>query len=125
MKDAFRKVNLVIASSQELARAIAANAEDPNDAPPEDRAQMLAMWRALFHAWSNAHRQHLNGTWDPALYEAVIQEISMLSGNASETEAVENAERRARHLRWAWESERFIFNLDFQEFVDANLGIER
>ena len=99
--------------------------QSPNDAPPEDRVRMLAMWRALFQTWSSAHRQHLNGTLDPALYEAVVQEISMRSGNARETEAVESAERRARHLRWAWKSERLIFNLDFQEFVDGNLGIER
>ena len=125
VKDAFRELNLVIASSPELARAITANAENPKSAPPEDRLQMLAMWRALFHIWSNVHRQHLNGTLDPALYNAVIQEISMYTGNARGTETVNDAERRARHMQWAWESERFIFNLDFQIFVDGILSIER
>lgn len=125
VKDAFREVNLVIASSPELARAIAANAENPNDAPAEHRVQILAMWRALFHTWSNVHRQHQNGTLDPALYDAVVQEISMHADDTREIGAVDNGTRRARHLRWAWESERFIFNLDFQEFVDENLGIER
>ena len=124
-KDAFREFNLVIASSPELARAIAANAEKPKDAPPEDQLQMLAMWRALFHIWSNVHRQHLNGTLDPALYDAVVQEVSMYAGNARGTESVDGAERRARHMLWAWESERFIFNLDFQMFIDEILGIER
>jgi hypothetical protein len=125
VKEAFREHNSMIASSPELAQAMVANAENPNDAPPEDQVQMLAMWRSLFHIWSNVHRQHLNGTLDPALYDAVVQEISIYAGNARGTETVDDAERRARHMRWAWESERFIFNLDFQEFVDGILGIER
>ncbi len=125
VKDAFRELNSVIASSPELAQALAANAENPNDAPPKDRVQMLAMWRALFHTWSNVHRQHLNGTLDPALYDAVVQEISMYAGNARGIENVDDAERRSRHMQWAWESERFVFNLDFQVFVDGILGIER
>ena len=125
VKDAFRELNLVIASSPELARAVAANAENPGDAPPEDQFQMLAMWRALFHVWSNVHRQHLNGTLDPVLFDAIVQEIFMYSGNARGTETVDDAKRRAQHMRWAWESERFIFNVDFQMFVDGILGIER
>jgi len=125
VKDAFRELNLVIASSPGLAKAVVANAENPDDAPPEDQLQMLAMWRALFHIWSNVHRQHLNGTLDPALYDAVVQEVSTYAGNARGTATVDDAERRARHMRWAWESERFIFNLDFQMFIDGILGIER
>ena len=125
VKDAIRELNLVIASSPELTRAITANAENPDAAPPAERVQMLAMWRALFHVWSNVHRQHLNGTLDPALYEAVVQEISMHTGNARGTETVGDAKRRARQMKWAWESERFIFNQDFQVFVDGILGIER
>ena len=125
VKDAFRELNSVIASSPELARALAANSENPNAAPPEDRIQMLSMWRAAFHIWSNVHRQHLNGTLDPALYDAVVQEISMYAGDALENETVDDAERRARHMRWAWESERFIFNQDFQLFVDEILRIKR
>ncbi len=101
VKDAFRELNLVIASSPELAKAVVANAENPGDAPPEAQLQILAMWRALFHIWSNVHRQHLNGTLDPALYDAVVQEISMCAGDARGTEAVDDAERRARHMRWA------------------------
>ena len=125
VKDAFRELNSVIASSPKLARALAANSENPNAAPPEDRIQMLSMWRAAFPIWSNVHRQHLNGTLDPALYDAVVQEISMYAGDALENETVDDAERRARHMRWAWESERFIFNQDFQLFVDEILGIKR
>lgn len=125
VKDAFREFNSVIASSPELAQALADNAENPNDASPEDRVQMLAMWRALFHIWSNVHRQHLNGTLDPILYDAVVQEISMYAGNTRGTEIVDDADRRARQMNWAWESERFIFNSDFQVFVDEILAKER
>jgi hypothetical protein len=49
----------------------------------------------------------------------------MYAGNARGTETVDDAERRSRQMQWAWESERFIFNLDFQIFVDGILGIER
>jgi hypothetical protein len=125
VKDAFRELNLVIASSPALAKAIAANTENLGDAPLGDRLQILAMWRALFHTWSNVHRQHLNGTLDPALYDAVVQEVSTYAGNVRGTATVEDAERRARHMRWAWESERFIFNLDFQMFIDGILSIEQ
>ena len=66
-----------------------------------------------------------NGTLGPALYDAVVQEISMHSGSVRGTESVNDAERRARHMLWAWESERFIFNLDFQLFVDGILSMKR
>ncbi|MEJ8569397.1 hypothetical protein [Elongatibacter sediminis] len=125
IKDSFRELNLVIASSPELTLALVANAENPDDAPPEQKVQILAMFRALFHIWSNVHRQYLNGTLDQALYDAVVQEVSMHAGRARGTESVDDAERRARQMRWAWESERFIFNSDFQLFIDGLLGIER
>ncbi len=49
----------------------------------------------------------------------------MHAGNARGTETVNDAERRARHMLWAWESERFVFNTDFQLFIDGILSIER
>lgn len=125
VKDSFRESNLVLASSPELARATSANAENPADSPPEAKIQMLALWRALFHTWSNVHRQHLNRTLDPALFDAVVQEVSMNAVKTLGTEIVDDAERRGRHMRWALESERVIFNQDFQIFVDGILSIER
>lgn len=125
VKDAFREVNLVIASSPELAKAVVDSAEDPSNAPPVHKFQMRAMWRALFHTWSNVHRQHLNDTLDPALFDAVVQEVTQYSGNVVGNQSVDDAARRARHMQWAWESERFIFNSDFQMFIDEILGIER
>ena len=100
-------------------------AESPDDALPEDQLRVLALWRALFHTWSNVHRQHLNGTVDPALYDAVVQEISALAGEFHGPVAPSDVERRKRQMRWAWESERFLFNPDFQLFVDRIIGVER
>jgi hypothetical protein len=125
VKDAFSELNLAIASSPELARAMVTLAENPADALPEDRLRVLALWRALFHVWSNVHRQHLNGTIDPALYDAVVQEISALAGKFHGSAVPDDVERRKRQMRWAWESERFVFNPDFQSFVDEIIGAER
>lgn len=125
VKDGFRELNQVIASSPELARATFANAENSANAPPEDQFQMLGLWRALFHIWSNVHRQHLNGTLDPALYDAVVQEVSTYSGSGRGADTVDDGGRRGRQMQWAWESEQFIFNLEFQMFIDGILGIDR
>jgi hypothetical protein len=125
VKDAFSELNLTIASSPELARAMVTLAENPDDALPEDQLRVLALWRALFHGWSNVHRQHLNGTIDPALYDAVVQEISAYAGKFHGPVVPNDVERRKRQMRWAWESERFVFNPDFQLFVDDVIGVER
>ncbi len=68
---------------------------------------------------------HYNGTVDPALYDAVVQEISAYAGKFHGSMAPVSVERRKRQMRWAWESERFVFNPDFQSFVDGIIGIER
>lgn len=122
VKGGFSELNLAIASSPELAKAMVSLAENPDDALPEHRLQVLALWRALFHGWSNVHRQHLNGTIDPALYDAIIQEISAYAGKNYGPVVPNDVERRKRQMRWAWESERFIFNPDFQSFVDEIIG---
>lgn len=120
--DSFRETNLVIASSPELARALTSVLDNPDGASAADRIQVLGIWRAVIHNWSNVHRQHLNGTVDPALYASVVQEISTYSQVATEGEAPPDVVRRARLLRWVWSSERFLFNPDFQQFVDSILG---
>jgi len=123
--DGFREVNLAIATHSELAGVFAANWSNPQESSLEDRIQLLALWRALFHVWSNAHRQHLNGTLDPAIYQAVVQEISAYTRQAPDGVPKEDIEGRQRNLAWAWESERFIFNPDFQLLMDGMLEIDR
>jgi hypothetical protein len=120
--DGFRELNLMFASSPELARAMTAWADDPEAAPPADRFLILGAWRALFYSWSNGHRQHLNGTLDPAIYEAVVREISTYAGSAPGEGQSEEIARRQRLMQWAWRSERFLFNPDFQTFVDSVLA---
>lgn len=120
--DGFRELNLVVASSPELARALAANADNPAEAPAEDQILILGLYRALFHTWSNAHRQHLNGTIDPNIFQAVMQEISAYAGEVPDGADIDDIERRQRTGLWAWNSERFVFNPDFQILVDSVLA---
>ena len=120
--DGFRELNLVLASSPDLARALAAYSGDPAEAPAEDQVLMLGLYRALFHVWSNAHRQHLNGTIDPSIFQAVVQEISVYAGEDPLGADIDDVDRRRHLTRWAWDSERFLFNPDFQIFVDSILA---
>jgi hypothetical protein len=120
--DGFRELNLAMASSPDLARALAAHTSNPEEAPREDQVLILGLYRALFHIWSNAHRQHLNGTIDPAVYQAVVQELSAYAVDVPAGANVEDIRRRQRLTKWAWESERFIYNLDFQRLVDSALA---
>lgn len=113
---AFVELNLMLASSPELARAFAEHADDPAAAPRDAQILMIGSWRALFHIWSNAHRQHLNGTLDPAIYESVVQEISTYSVGAMETHDNVDLVRRQALMNWAWQNERFIYNQEFRLF---------
>jgi hypothetical protein len=114
--ESFIELNLVIASSPDLARAFAVSFDDPGKLSVEQRVMVLGGWRSLFHVWSNAHRQWTNETLDQVLYDSVVSEISTYS--RSQDRAVEDIDGRSRSMRWAWESERFIFNSEFQTFVD-------
>lgn len=122
---AFVDVNLVVASSPELTKSLAEFADDPAAAPRDAQIQMLAIWRAVFHVWSNVHRQHLNGTIDPAIFDSVVQEISTYATISADDNKNVDVARRQVFVLWAWESERFIYNPDFQEFIDGILGISR
>ena len=122
---AFVELNLMLASSPDLARAFAEHADDPAAAPQDAQILMLESWRALFHIWSNAHRQHLNGTLDPAIYDSVVQEISTYAVGAMETHDNPDLARRQVLMNWAWQNERFIYNPEFQDFVDAILNSTR
>jgi hypothetical protein len=122
---AFVDLNLMLASSPELARAFAEHADDPAAAPREAQILMTGSWRALFHIWSNAHRQHLNGTLDPVIYESVIKEISTYATGAMEAHNNPDLVRRQTLMNWAWQNERFIYNQEFQDFVDETLDSTR
>lgn len=123
--EGFIEINLAMATSAELARAMTSYEDDPALASTADQVQILGLWRALFHIWSNAHRQHLNDTLDPAIYASIVQEISTYAEPGADVNNLEDLSRRQRVMRWAWENERFIFNPDFQVFVDDILGVKR
>lgn len=131
IKDSFRELNLAIATDYQLALALIRAGDNPSEAAPEDQYRILALWRALFHIWSNVHRQHINDTVDASLFDAVVQEIETYAGVAGNPRATESAStgnrysRASKQMRWAWESERFIYNPEFQQFVDERLGIDR
>lgn len=120
--DSFIELNLVLASSPELAHAVVISFDDPKKLSPEDRILILGMWRTIFHIWSNGHRQWTNETLDQVLYESIISEISTYGHG--QDESVEDLDGRSRSMRWAWESERFIFNIEFQQFVDELIGAD-
>ena len=84
------------------------------------KSRSSVYWRGLFHTWSNAHRQHLNGTIDPAIFQGIVQEITAYAQAAANGNSADLV-RRGRLMRWAWDKERFIFNPDFQQFVDGLL----
>ena len=119
----FQDLNLIVASSPSLAKALVQLGGNLDEISQEDKTQVLGLYRALFHIWSNGHRQYLNGTLDPALYDGVIQEISFYANKTPSAEVIDN-ERRRVVMRWAWESEKFIYNPEFQQLVDSILGDE-
>ena len=119
--DSFRDLNLVLASSPGLSRALVVVGGDPDAASPEDRTMALAFLRALFHTWSNAHRQWMNGTLDPALFEGVVSEIETYGKVPATDEPIDELGERARSVRWAWDNEQFIFNPEFRAFVNEAL----
>jgi hypothetical protein len=116
----FLDLNTAMFEGRDLARAFEAAAEagDPSQAPYVDQFLLRALYRGLFHIWSNTHRQHLNGTVNPLLFQAVTQEIVQYASPA-DSDTVERLNISRRNLAWAWESERFIYNPEFQEFVDS------
>ncbi len=119
----FQDLNLVVASSPSLAIALADLAGNLDDISPANRIQALGLYRALFHIWSNGHRQYLNGTLDPALFDGVIQEIATYAGKKSNLKFIDGDRRRAA-MKWAWESERFIYNPEFQQLMHSMLDDE-
>ncbi len=94
--DAFRELNLVLASSPELARAVVASFDDPEKLSPEERILVLGMWRTILHVWSNGHRQWTNETLDQVLYESIVSEISTYGRN--QDESIDDIDGRIRSM---------------------------
>jgi hypothetical protein len=74
--DTYRQMNALIASSPELAQAMVAMGESPEEASDVDKVLVLGLWRGIFHSWQNVHRQWTDQTLDRALYESPIRKKS-------------------------------------------------
>ncbi len=122
----FVDINISIYTSDQLAAdfVTAGEAGHPSLAPAESRTRMLAFYRALFHIWSNTHRQYLNGTVNPLLFQGVQQELTQYAVPESPDVPAEENEVR-RNMAWAWESQRFIYNPVFQNLVDSTIAALR
>ncbi len=118
----FVEINVAMYTSDHLAADIEAAGEagHPSLAPLESRIRLEAHFRALFHIWSNAHRQHLNSTVNPLLFQAVQQELTAYAAPESPDASAGMNETR-RLMQWAWESQRFVYNPAFQAFVDSTI----
>jgi hypothetical protein len=123
--DEFQSLNLALAQSPALAHALVAVEGGNQTATPEEMAQTAGFYRALIHTWSNAYRQHVNGTLDPDLWASVVQEMSAYAENAPAGTVTDAIVRRGRLARGIWEGERFLYSPDFQKFADKTMGIKR
>ena len=122
----FVEINTAIYASGELAEDFTAASEagHPSRAPAASQIRIRAHFRALFHVWSNTHRQHLNGTVNPLLFEAVEQELTAYATPES-PDASDGLNDTRRVMQWVWASERFLYNPAFQSLVDSTLASRR
>jgi hypothetical protein len=122
----FVDLNTAMFSSPEIIAAIDAStaAGHPSLTSTSEQATLLAFYRSVFHIWSNAHRQHLSGTVNPLLFEAVVGEISTYSA-PTDSGGSDRLNRRRAEMQWAWEAERFIYNAAFRAFVDSVMHAPR
>ena len=77
LKDSWVQLNLALATSPELSNAFDIVEAQGWDANPHANRLVAAFYRALFHTWSNAYYQYLNGTleedqWLPHLRDAEV-----------------------------------------------------
>ena len=77
----------------------------------ERAAQTLAMWRAVFHQWSNNHYQYTQGVLDPVLFVPTGREIATYAA----TQGI------GQIIREAWGAARYIYNDNFAEYMDKLL----
>ena len=107
VSSSFRDLNLMMAGDAEFLGILISYRQNPEDAPPVDQARLRSFFRALFHIWSNVYYQNLNGTIDDQIYDGMVSEVSTYARSG------------LRAPFWAWESERFIYPVQFRTFMDS------
>ena len=68
LKDSWVQLNLALATSPELSNAFDIVETQGWDTNPQANRLVAAFYRALFHTWSNAYYQFLNGTLEEDQY---------------------------------------------------------
>ena len=100
----FRDLNLVIASTPDVA-AILATETLPDSLSRGAREQASGFWRAILHVWSNTQYQYENGTLDRVLYEPTLTEVTKYA--------------RRGAFRNLWTTQRDLYNPRFVQFMDS------
>ena len=121
----YQNMDLAQASSPSLSHALIVAEAGDKTATPEDITQARGLYRAVMDTWSNAYRQHLNGTLDSKLWDSIVHEISSYRPNLPAGTVSEMIANRGRFVREIWADERYLYSSDFQQFVDETLGIKR
>ena len=104
LKDTWVQTNLATATSRELNDAFVA-VEDNLSPEPQAREMVRSFYRVLFHNWSNAYYQFLNGTlpegqWLPHLREA--------------------EDFATRPFTWLmWDDIQIVYDDDFRALIDS------
>ncbi len=86
--------------------------EDFSDARLEDRAAARSLFKSLFSHWSGQHWQYLNGNLDQSLWDATYRNMQFDVARGGEW---------LRLLKWAWESDGYLFHEDFQALLGGML----
>lgn len=115
----FRELNLVLATNPDLAAMMALYGSDPSSAPEAQQVQMAALWRGLFQTWSSVHRQYVNRTLEPVLWQTVLDQMVAYAGPANDNPAIAS---RQNMVRWAWQLDGFLYPPDFRAVLDSVLA---
>ncbi|MDJ0655455.1 MAG: hypothetical protein QNJ40_14935 [Xanthomonadales bacterium] len=105
LKDAWVQVNLVQATSPELAEAFETVIRDGWDASFRARHHIEGFYRTMIHNWSNAHYQYRNGTLDDNQWLPHQREIQASKDNPL--------------IRRVWEDWRHVFDDEFGVLMDG------
>ena len=98
-----------VAINLEMSRNKAVTEDVDFDRPPEEVQLVLSFWRSMFHQWSNCHYQYHYGLLEELLFATTSEEIKTYAADATV----------GPNLRNAWAATRFIYNAEFQEYVDT------
>lgn len=104
-KDSWAQLNLALATSPELADAFDLVEAQGWDANPQASRLVGSFYRTLFHNWSNAYYQFLNGTleeaqWLPHLRDAEVASSSPIT-------------------RRVWSDWKHVYDDPFRELMDS------